>query len=65
MNLGQISRNVRFDKYELNVAALLRDVDLVRLNAHAFNIGPENVETRILADCIVNFMRYLVRCVVS
>ena len=48
-----------------SVMAVLDDMSQLRDNAHAFNVGDENVEARIMADCVHNYFRYLLkRCLV-
>lgn len=61
VNVQSISRNLRADKYGTSVLAVLEDMARLRDNAHAFNVGSENVEARIMADCVNNYFRYLVR----
>ena len=65
VNVQSISRNLRADKYGTSVMAVLDDMSQLRDNAHAFNVGDENVEARIMADCVHNYFRYLLkRCLV-
>lgn len=40
---------------------ILSDMDLMRDNAHTYNVGDANIEVRICADAIRNFFRYLIR----
>ena len=61
MNIQSISRNLRADKYGTSVSAVLADMAKLRDNAHAFNVGDENIETRIMADCVYNYFCYLVK----
>jgi hypothetical protein len=43
------------------VSAVLRDMDLIRGNAHAFNIGDEGYNIRVMVDYLRNYFRYCVR----
>lgn len=40
---------------------ILSDMDLMRDNAHTYNVGDANIEVRICADAIRDFFRYLIR----
>jgi hypothetical protein len=66
VNIQSISRALRADKYGTSVMGCLNDMNRLRDNAHAFNPGKENVETRIMADCVFNYFAYLVkRCLTA
>ena len=66
MNLQQITRNLRTDKYGTRIALVLLDMKKVRDNAHAYNVGDENIETRLMADATYNYFHYLVkRCITA
>ena len=64
MYLQLIGRKVRAgdtDGYGTSVAAILRDMQTLRDNAHAFNKDDESVEVRIMADALLHYFRYLLR----
>jgi hypothetical protein len=46
---------------ELAFQQILSDMELMRNNAHAYNVGAENIEVRICADAVRNFFRYIIR----
>lgn len=39
----------------------LSDIDLMRDNAHTYNVGDANIEVRICADAVRDYLRYLIR----
>ncbi len=66
MNLQVISRKLRADKYSTKVTPILEDMKKVRDNAHAYNVGDENIELRLMADATYNYFHYLIkRCVTA
>lgn len=46
---------------DLAVGNIIRDLTLLRDNAHTYNTGKENVEVRIMADCLLNYFKFLLR----
>jgi hypothetical protein len=42
-------------------AALLKDVSLLRDNAHTYNVGKEGEEVRYMVDNLYNYFRYLLK----
>ena len=60
MYLSKISRSARSDKYGYNISMIIKDMKVLQDNAHAFNPGDENVEIRIMVDCIVHYFTYLI-----
>jgi hypothetical protein len=65
MDLAKIEKKVHCDRYP-SVSSILADMELIRSNAHTYNVGEAGVEVRIMADQLVNFFKYLVKvCLVE
>jgi hypothetical protein len=69
MDLAKITKNIKNNKYSIAetssastaILSILHDMELIRTNAHTYNASPESVEIRIMADCLRNYFRYLLR----
>ena len=61
VNLQLMARKVRSGQYGTSLVAVVQDMQRLRDNAHAFNVGDENIETRIMADCVANYFSYLIK----
>lgn len=71
IDITKIEKRLNTDRYssltscsgsaDLAVGNILRDLTLLRDNAHTYNTGKENVEVRIMADCLLNYFKYLLR----
>ena len=59
--LQYMARKVRSGQYGMSFVAAVQDMQRLRENAHAFNVGDENIETRIMADCVANYFSYLLK----
>jgi hypothetical protein len=73
MDLSKISKNIKNNKYSIETMAsassamleILRDVDLIRNNCHAYNASPESADIRVMADALRNYFRYLLRVAIK
>lgn len=69
MDLSKITKNIKNNKYSIAetdsastaILSVLRDIDLIRNNAHTYNSSPESADIRIMADALRNYFRYLLR----
>ncbi len=64
MDFGTIEKKLGRDKYE-SFMPVVKDVILIRDNAHAYNVGVAGIEVRIMADQMMNYFVYLVKVVVK
>lgn len=71
IDINKIEKRLSSDRYgcmsasggsaELAVNAILKDMTLLRDNAHTYNTGADNVEVRIMADCLLNYFKYIMK----
>lgn len=71
IDINKIEKRLNTDRYgsvgasggsaELAVSAIIKDMTLLRDNAHTYNTGAENVEVRIMADCLLHYFKYILR----
>eukprot|EP01032_Pedospumella_encystans_P016544 gene16544-18873_t len=71
IDINKIEKRLNTDRYgclsssggsaELAVSAILKDLTLLRDNAHTYNTGAENVEVRIMADCLLHYFKYVLK----
>jgi hypothetical protein len=60
MDINKIEKKVQADRYP-TVNAIFADIELIRSNAHTYNVGENGVEVRIMADQLNNYFRYLIK----
>ena len=63
ISLATIQKNIQNGQYQ-TLLDLIQDFRLLRSNAHQYNEGQENIETRIMADTVVELAVGVIRRIV-
>ena len=63
ISLATIQKKIQMGQY-ISLLDLIQDFRLLRSNAHQYNEGPANIETRILADTVVELALGVIRRIV-
>lgn len=61
MNILKMEKNVEHNKY-ISVESIVDDFTLIRDNAHIYNSGDQGLEVRLMADALLNYFKYLLKC---
>ena len=61
MNILRMEKNVEHNKYT-SVESIIEDFTLIRNNAHIYNSGDQGLEVRLMADALLNYFKYLMKC---
>jgi len=71
MDFNKIEKKLNSGKYNsllanggilTSISTILQDVTLIRDNAYAYNTGVQGLEVRIMADCVLHYFKYLLKC---